>query len=136
MKSLCEVRTGKPFDWHKQIEACITLGLPSTAEMMSKASKWTTCACGNQCDVIPRDNRDEPLDGQLSHLGMQFMRDIDASDFEGAKNRLEEIEERSAYLIEEIRISRENTVKQLKLEIKIYEAELRYKRKQLKKLVI
>lgn len=55
------------------------LTLPKKAynsELLNKAvnasASWVTCACGNQCDIIPRDDDGSPLDDELYHLGCNF----------------------------------------------------------------
>lgn len=84
-------------------------------EAEDKASSWVTCACGNQCSIIPReedtgyDDDPAPLDSKLNRLGVQFYRDIENAhseyEFEGknsyaqARKTLRKIEERSAILI-------------------------------------
>lgn len=47
--------------------------------MERAAGNWVTCACGNQCDIIPRknwksadDDFGQPDDPELYRLGMQF----------------------------------------------------------------
>lgn len=78
------------------------------------SNEWVTCACGQQCAVIPRRNWDgEPLDGVLKQLGHSFnnaiydMRHhlgIDDEKFDSAvstaRNLLLKIEDRSTFLIE------------------------------------
>jgi hypothetical protein len=77
-----------------------------------KSENWITCACGNQCDIIPRNGNGKPDDPLLLELGIRFfgairaMLDDEGEDFvaarEYAKKILMDIEKRSAELIAEI----------------------------------
>ena len=60
-----------------------------------------TCACGNQCEVIPR-RIGEPVDVELRILGYQFSEHIHAREYSKAIRTLSDIEKRSAFLISEI----------------------------------
>ena len=64
--------------------------------------EWVTCACGNQCSIIPRDFRGAPLDEELSKLGFQFNEDIEARRREMALEKLHAIEHRSAEVIKQL----------------------------------
>jgi hypothetical protein len=70
-----------------------------------KAVDWTTCACGNQCDIIPRMNNGRPHDNILAELGgiHGFYDAISERDKESALDILEMIEIRSAYLIKKLK---------------------------------
>lgn len=68
----------------------------------SLASSWVTCACGNQCDILPRNREGAPTDGILSHLGIKFMVKIDNRQRKKALEVLQKIEERSTLLIREL----------------------------------
>lgn len=69
-----------------------------------KAQDWVTCACGNQCSIIPRDRwNGHPLDPQLFILGGDFFMHIDNRNYAKAAVTLMEIEARSSELITEIR---------------------------------
>lgn len=65
------------------------------------AGQWVTCACGNQCEIIPR-NGGAPVDGELHHLGLRFSSDVDDLNIEEAALTLEKIEKRSETLIKRI----------------------------------
>lgn len=78
------------------------------------AKNWVTCACGNQCSVIPRMAGGCPEDYELTQLGYSFHNAIvgirHAIAFEqsgelerqNAKEILKAIELRSKYLIKKI----------------------------------
>ena len=67
------------------------------------SSSWVTCACGNQCAIIPRDTNGEPTDEDLSDLGYDFHHRIDDGEYTEALKVLELIEKRSLTLIKEIK---------------------------------
>lgn len=71
-----------------------------------KSRDWVTCACGNQCAIIPRhkeamgfQQRGEPKDDSLSDLGCEFHECVLESDYTKAKMILGQIEAHSAILI-------------------------------------
>ena len=71
-----------------------------------RASRWTTCACGNQCAAIPRYSEglfiNEPVDTLLSDLGMDFMEEIRNRKWDKASETLRKIEARSSEILAEI----------------------------------
>tara|TARA_R110000772_G_scaffold249530_2_gene363959 strand:+ start:78730 stop:79161 length:432 start_codon:yes stop_codon:yes gene_type:complete len=95
--------------------------LRKSERLQKLAGEWVTCACGNQCDVIPRYSKDlanhfkgEPKDSALSDLGLKFHVDIEEINIrvyndesakqvkkaiKEAKETLNKIELRSAILI-------------------------------------
>jgi hypothetical protein len=106
-----------PFDWN---------GFLSKANYTNedlifadtKARSWVTCACGSQCNVLPRDGQGQPEDPLLKNLGLRFMYAIGAmfnahnSDYDSAiqiedfatarrdaKEILQQIEDRATDLI-------------------------------------
>jgi hypothetical protein len=103
--------TGRSFDWYEELEALKTMkegglihqiigGYPGRRRRaVTLASKWTTCACGNQCDIIPRTVDGRPIDATLTHLGILFPRTIEDGNYDGALSILDQIEARSAVLI-------------------------------------
>ena len=82
------------------------------------ASSWVTCACGNQCAIIPRlghGDGGKPADRALEKLGMQFYRQVKNRKRKSAIETLRKIEIRSAQLIHDGVI---NAVKELNDKIK------------------
>jgi hypothetical protein len=97
---------GETFDWNKFLKNAIRRKTPLDKKEWDKveslARDWVTCACGNQCSVIPRDEDNEPLDDTLRSLGIQFHRKIQDCNWKDAKEILKEIEHRSVEIIDEI----------------------------------
>lgn len=88
-----------PFDWNKALNAPL---ITNWVEMHHLSGSWVTCACGNQCAIIPRDTDGEPRDGRLSELGYLFHDYINARNAPKAKETLAQIETRSAGIINKI----------------------------------
>lgn len=87
-----------PFDWNAFLaQDYITQNEWDYAD--SQARDWVTCACGNQCAVLPRNDDGEPQDRRLSELGMNFFDAICDHNVLDAREVLTEIEQRSAYLL-------------------------------------
>lgn len=101
MKTYAETQNEKPFDWNKALAVEPTED--QWEDMKGMASNWVTCACGNQCDVIPRDKNGRPYDDELIDLGFRFLAYVEGRWIKGCRFILREIEERSAYLINQIK---------------------------------
>ena len=119
MKTYAETKKKEKFNWNKFLDARISeqsKGITCCDQMsptevkkakqefkkeIKMAGEWVTCACGNQCDILERDDEGEPVDGELSELGSNFYCDIYDLDWVSAKNTLKQIEERSENLIYE-----------------------------------
>ncbi|WP_396190254.1 hypothetical protein [Flavobacterium sp.] len=72
------------------------------AQLIELSSSWVTCACGNQCSVIPRYKKGEPRDTHLSQQGYNFFLAIQTQDWAWAKACLYLIEVRAIELIKEV----------------------------------
>lgn len=73
--------------------------------IIERATSWVTCACGNQCSIIPRYPNGTPKDNQLWWAGAAFPTAIThgrGDDYKQALALLNRIEVRSAELIKEI----------------------------------
>lgn len=122
MKTYAEKEGEKPINWNKVLSVPynqMTAGRLIT--MANLSASWVTCACGNQCEIIPRSKDGVPGDFKLRSLGVNFMGQIlmmkqwyaekNEGIFEEFRSRaieiLHEIELRSAELIKEIQ-SNEN----------------------------
>lgn len=66
------------------------------------SGNWVSCACGNQCAVIPRKTNGQPKDLVLARLGSEFYSTICSHNSYRALEILHLIEIRSAELIEKI----------------------------------
>lgn len=90
----------KPFDWW---DALNNPEKYKDVDLLDLSGEWVTCACGNQCDVIPRSEDGQPVDNELLDLGYRFHNHIKDQSWDYAKVILSQIEERSAFLIAEIK---------------------------------
>lgn len=102
-QTYAESQGRQPFDWNQFLST-----EEHTDEEWEEASwlaaEWPTCACGNQCSIIPRDYMTgKPEDMTLYCLGMVFSNAIDGKSVQEAKEILMKIEKRSAELIAKIR---------------------------------
>ncbi len=68
-------RKKKPFNWNLFLKQKKYTGreLNKAANL---ASGWTTCACGVQCERIPRNFIGKPTDPRLANLGYNFAYNI------------------------------------------------------------
>lgn len=76
--SLAEAKGRRTFNWNRALSHDIILSLPNLKKMRTLACSWVTCACGNQCAIIPRDIYNSPEDEDLYILGQGFSESIDA----------------------------------------------------------
>lgn len=104
MKTYSEVEGKKPFDWNKALNSKINTQI-YWGKLFKKANRWVTCACGNQCHIIPR-SIGIPVDTKLRTLGNIFTHHINNNYKIGAKITLEQIEKRSAILIKRIKVKK------------------------------
>lgn len=106
--SYSESQGTPPFDWWQFLDRAKNGVLDEEhfgqehREAIQRATSWTTCACGNQCSVIPRNDSGSPEDEMLFSLGMNFCHEIEECDWSGAFQTLRDIEIRSAQLIAEL----------------------------------
>lgn len=118
-KIYCQERIEKIIDWWDRIEQIPYVDIKTLENWVNESNSWVTCACGNQCAIIPRDKMGEPEDYVLFDLGMKFndlmegvlniIDDPAALDdnINYLKYTLENIEKRSAYLIEKIKAEKQ-----------------------------
>lgn len=71
-------------------------------KLVIASASWVTCACGEQCAIIPRDGSGKPLDPELAKYGVGFNAAIEDQDRATARFYLNKIEERASVLIKEI----------------------------------
>ena len=100
-KTYAESQDQEKFDWNKFLdqESFSNLDWNYAEEL---AQEWVTCACGNQCSIIPRDSIGAPIDEGLADLGVDFSDHIIQRNVELSKETLLKIEKRSAELILEL----------------------------------
>lgn len=107
MKKYAEEFNKEAFDWNRALKNAIrrTTPMPKAQHvgLYELAGEWVTCACGNQCSIIPRSSIGEPEDEILRKLGFEFACRITMSHWSKAKQTLKQIEQRSALLIREIK---------------------------------
>lgn len=125
METYAKSRKAKEFDWFKFLKKeKFTERELDAAEQ--RAGQWTTCACGNMCSIIKRDDDGEPVDRKLSSLGVDFYERIEDMKYSliedgtvsnvsklRAQKVLQKIEARSKKLIEKEFLSIEGTIKDL-----------------------
>lgn len=102
MQTYAQSQKKKPFDWDAFLKKAIKSGVTEIEHTKAKqlSNDWVTCACGNQCSILERDDfNGEPMDDELAELGTEFHYNISDREFKKAKETLKAIEKRSAYLI-------------------------------------
>ena len=99
-KKYSEDKGKEAFDWKKALSAK-EISDQTWDELVKKAGDWVTCACGNQCAIIPRYDDGSPKDKILYVLGgiEGFYGAIRNRDKENAIDLLAMIEYRSEILI-------------------------------------
>jgi len=109
-KTYSESQGVEPFDWWKALDNP-EAHANDEISLAERSGSWATCACGNQCALIPRSDgmyTGAPNDHDLFYLGIDFSDDVCNEDWESAKATLSAIEARSAVLIAEIRAAQAN----------------------------
>lgn len=69
--------------------------------LVKLSSDWVTCACGQLCQSLERNDEGMPLDRIIRSLGEEFYSDIVNTNFKVAKETLEKIEKRTIQLLNE-----------------------------------
>lgn len=107
-KTFSETQGIAPFDWNKALDAAIAQEpeFETWKDLKYRAMRWPSCACGNQCAIIPRndDPEDEsghgaPNDPDLFQLGLGFYSHVEQRQWAFAKQTLVYIEDRAEILI-------------------------------------
>lgn len=76
MKKYTETKNRAPFDWNTALSKdCKEMELKEASQLIKRSQVWVTCACGNQCAIIPRDKDGEPINKKLYDLGVKFHSD-------------------------------------------------------------
>jgi hypothetical protein len=85
--------------WGRRIILAEKLGRFS-AEEIDMSHNWVTCACGEQCRLLPtHDDSNEPADAAISELGTYFWYCVSDNEFVDAAETLINIENRVGELL-------------------------------------
>lgn len=95
MKTYNEVKNEKPVNWYEELNKENI----DWEKLLNLSHSWVTCACGNQCDIIPRREDGAPKDIALKHLGYNFFYAVADKNKEKCLEILNRIEKRSSELI-------------------------------------
>lgn len=104
MATYTEINNNKPINWYEELNKA-TINWKALKRL---SGNWITCACGNQCNIIPRSHG-APVDDELKYLGLYFHEAIEECNITQALSILNQIEKRSAYLINEIKSLKNQT---------------------------
>lgn len=96
-QTYAETQNRPPFDWWKALKNPENY---DHSKLIDLAADWVTCATGNLCALIGRNQSGVPDDEQLYILGGQFCWHVEGKEWEYAKETLLKIEVRSAEIIE------------------------------------
>jgi hypothetical protein len=103
MKTYSETKKKPKFNWYKFLDRAAKGKLVGSelADAQDDVESWVTCAVGNQCSIIPRNEESggEPVDDRLYGLGCDFCESIKNEEWNTAKKIVDKIEKRSALLI-------------------------------------
>lgn len=92
-----------PFNWFKVLTHNMETNAECDRALAVKSGAWVTCACGNTCAIIPRNENGKPTDRWLSDLGIKFCSQVGHGKWQFAIWTLHAIEHRSAEILEELR---------------------------------
>jgi hypothetical protein len=113
-KTYAETQQRPAFDWRAFLRNPPLRSSEEHDAAYMRANQWVTCACGNQCSIIPRHSEEDehrhgypimegaPVDKLLRDLGYNFACQIEGADWSEARKTLAAIEHRSAELIAEL----------------------------------
>lgn len=71
-----ELKGLNPINWRQALIDVKRKDVGKLADLHSWATNWPTCACGNQCALLPRKEDGTPLDKELVELGSKFAIEI------------------------------------------------------------
>jgi len=101
-KTYAEQEKKEVTDWNKVLDRWASYSPEGKEKWIAIAFDWVTCACGNQCAKIPRDDTGMPLDAELINVGADFYANIKNGHITTAKETLRRIEIRSQQILEEL----------------------------------
>jgi hypothetical protein len=92
------------FDWIKVLKRAKRRRptVDELEDMIGLAYSWPTCACGQLCKALPRDEDGIPDDDSLIRLGLWFADSVVAEDWKHALEIFLEIEARTIELLAEM----------------------------------
>jgi hypothetical protein len=93
----------KDFNWFavlKDLRAGRPIEREEWAKLSQMAGNWITCACGQLCQSLPRNNFGCPRDGKLAAYGTVFYHDIESCNWSKALQTMHKIEARTMELLE------------------------------------
>jgi len=106
MATYAEVKGKEPIDWNAVLDNWESYTSTEKSEYRVKSLKWVTCACGNQCEKIPRSrsilNTGRPKDATLQMLGSAFSDALYRNNTYDAKVTLSRIEARSVGILKNL----------------------------------
>ena len=89
------------WDWYAYLNASKEIKENFSDKAEDLSGNWTTCACGQVCDVLPKNYDKAPTDYEANILGNDFCELIFSQDWENAKNTLDKIEARTIFLLQQ-----------------------------------
>lgn len=72
MTTYSETKGKPPINWWDRIERLDTVDEEEYLQWCEDAKDWITCACGSQCDIIPRNEFGVPVNYDLKSFGDSF----------------------------------------------------------------
>ena len=107
-----ELNTNSPqFNWLDALNSLIenpTINMLEYYYLEGAASKWPTCACGQECKRLPLEVNGRPVDKGLSRLGEEFYLDITSRRWPEARLTFLAIEKRSSKLLKKLDAKKRN----------------------------
>lgn len=91
------------FNWYTELDKAINEE-PTEEKylyLFKRSGDWVTCACGELCKALPKDRNGQPEDLQLYKMGVDFTNCILAKHWHQALGTLNQIEARTAKLLNE-----------------------------------
>jgi hypothetical protein len=89
LTELTELSKGKEINIHQGVE------------LSRLAGGWPTCACGQLCDLLERNDDASPVDKELRILGLKFSDQVSGNKWCLALETFKKIECRTTKLLEE-----------------------------------
>ena len=94
----------KKFNWYEVIAKTLVKE-PTELQhnrLITKASEWPTCACGQLCKALPRNKDKMPDSMGLRFLGGDFYHAVHRKEWDIAKRIMDRIEEETIKQLKEL----------------------------------